>query len=235
MIADADLFEAEMAAVSRAQATMETAGLDASEYQHALRDLIQHYNRLMRETHRLIRHGDRTEAELTAANAKLQRLGAELDYKARHDHLTSTLNRRAVFELARHYLSDTCLALILLDIDFFKQINDTFGHPKGDEVICELVERLSATLSDRFDIGRVGGEEFTILLPGMNLGDARSVADSIRQHISGRAFFCLPSHPVTASFGISWSAAGTDFGLAYSNADTALYRAKNQGRNQVAF
>ncbi|CAM5395808.1 diguanylate cyclase OS=Eoetvoesiella caeni OX=645616 GN=DFR37_103253 PE=4 SV=1 [Eoetvoesiella caeni] len=231
---DTELFEVEMTALMRAQEAAAKTNLDAGQYRHALVDLVQHFQRLMRETHRLIRHGDRTEAELNTVNAKLRQLSAELDYKARYDNLTGTLNRGAVFEQAQRHLRETSLSVIILDIDYFKRINDTFGHPTGDAVICELVDRLAATLAGRGEIGRVGGEEFTILLPGTALQESAFVAESIRQHIAGKPFLCLPSsHPVTASFGVSWNVSGTAFDLAYSNTDAALYQAKNLGRNQV--
>lgn len=230
---DAELFEAEMQALSRAQAVVEATGTDVDLYRRALEDLMQQYRRLMRETHRLIRHGDRTEAELNAVNARLQKLSEELDYKARHDSLTGILNRSAVFELAQRYLQEESLALILLDIDFFKQINDRYGHPAGDAVLRELAERLSRALAGRGDVGRVGGEEFTILLPGTALRDSTAIAESIRHSIAGRAFTSLPGHAVTASFGVGWSAPGTEFEHAYSRADAALYRAKNKGRNRI--
>lgn len=233
-MADNDLFEVETAALARAQDTWGTPGLDAEQYRHALHDLIQHYRRLMRETGRLIQHGDRTEAELSDANTKLQQLSAELDYKARHDSLTGTLNRGAIFAQARRYLEQASLSLITLDIDFFKRINDTYGHPAGDAVLQELAGRLLHTLAGRGDIGRVGGEEFTILLPDTALPECASLAESIRRAIADHAFSCLPCQRITASFGISWSPAGTDFKSAYSRTDTALYQAKNQGRNQVA-
>ncbi len=234
-MANTHLFEAEMATLTRAQTAVNATDLDASQYRHALEDLMRHYRRLMRETHRLIQHGDRTEAELNNVNAKLQQLSATLDYKARHDHLTGTLNRGAIFEQARRYLLSAPLSMITLDIDFFKQINDTFGHPTGDAVLQELVGRLSDTLAGQGDVGRVGGEEFTVLLPDTALQESVSIAEFIRQSIAGQFFSCIPSHAVTASLGVSWSAPGTDLKDAYSRTDAALYRAKNQGRNKVAF
>ncbi|MGE4126453.1 MAG: GGDEF domain-containing protein, partial [Pusillimonas sp.] len=162
---DKDLFELEMAALANAQAVAANPALDAQDYRQALHELTQDYRRLMRETHRLIRHGDRTEAELNSVNLKLQQLGSELDYKARHDTLTGTLNRGAVFEEAHRFLQTRHLSLVMLDIDFFKRINDSFGHPAGDAVIRELVERLSEVLQDQGTVGRVGGVVFTILLP----------------------------------------------------------------------
>lgn len=230
---DAELFETEMQALHRAQSVVNAAGLDVEHYRRALEDLMQQYRRLMRETHRLIRHGDRTEAELTNANSRLQQLSAELEYKARHDSLTGILNRSAVFELAQSHLRKGSLALVLLDIDFFKHINDRYGHPAGDAVLRELAQRLCATLAGRGEVGRVGGEEFTILLPETGLDEAAAVAESIRRSIAGQAFASLPQQAVTASFGIGWNAPGTDFEQAYSCADTALYRAKHEGRNRV--
>ena len=98
-----------------------------------------------------------------------------------------------------------------------------------------LVKRLSEVLKGQGTIGRVGGEEFTILLPDTSLEAAAAIAESIRHNVACRTFECLPQHPVTASFGISWSAPGTAFEYAYSTADAALYEAKKQGRNRVVY
>ncbi len=228
-----DLFAAEAAALAQAQAALDQGGQSAERYQAELAQLVTHYRRLMRETRRLINHSDRTEYELNAANAKLQQLGEALAYKARHDTLTGALNRGAVFERAHHHLQQSTLALIVLDIDFFKRINDTFGHPTGDAVIQELVQRLRTHLAGMGEIGRVGGEEFTVLLPGLPLAQAAGIAESIRQAVAGQAFTCLPRHAVTASFGVSWSPPLTEFSDAYARADLALYRAKHGGRNRV--
>ncbi|HUH87765.1 MAG TPA: GGDEF domain-containing protein [Pusillimonas sp.] len=232
---DTHLFEAETHALERAQNAVTAEQAEPQFYRQALNDLIRHYRRLMRETHRLIQHGDRTEAELNAVNAKLQQLSAELDYKARHDSLTGILNRSAIFDLAQRHLKQGPMSLVLLDIDFFKRINDTFGHPAGDAVLQELVVRLSETLDGRGEVGRVGGEEFTILLPGRTLMDSVAIAESIRANIAKRSFSQLFSHPVTASFGVSFNLPGTPFETAYAEADAALYRSKNQGRNQVNY
>lgn len=231
---DKALFENEIAVLTRAQATLSTTELDTAQCQRTLAELTHHYQRLMREMHRLIRHSDRTEAELNALNTKLQHLSAELEYKARHDTLTGALNRGAVFELAKAHLKIGPMSLIMLDIDHFKRINDTFGHPTGDAVIQELIDRLHTALNKQGDIGRVGGEEFTILLPNMPLDESSLLAEKLRLKIASQPFSCMATpNPVTASFGISWSPSKTDFEDAYSRADAALYRAKQQGRNQV--
>jgi diguanylate cyclase (GGDEF)-like protein len=235
LMSNIDLFEAETAALARAYKALATNGLPADGYRPALEDLIRHYERLMRETRRLIARSDRTERELNTVNATLQQLSRELDYKAKHDNLTGALNRGAVFEHAAHYLQQGPLSLIVLDIDFFKRINDAFGHPAGDAVIRELVSRLTTTLSQAGsgEVGRVGGEEFTVLLPGMDVANAMRLAETVRHAIADRVFDCLPTHQVTASFGVSWSAAGGDFETAYGHADAALYQAKHAGRNRV--
>ncbi len=242
MMAVADLFESETAALTKACDALSTAGMPADGYRPALAELVGHYERLMRETRRLIARSDRTERELNALNARLQQLTSELDYKARHDNLTGALNRGAVFERACRHLKTVPMALIVLDIDFFKRINDQFGHPAGDAVIKELVRRLTATLheaggvggaGEMGEVGRVGGEEFTVLLPSTDLAHAMEMAEAVRSAIGDYPFACLPGYKVTASFGVSWSAPGADFEAAYAHADTALYRAKNSGRNRV--
>lgn len=230
---DDHLFHAEIQALSAARAVQVRDGLEAEQYRAALRELTTHYERLVRDTRRLIRHGDRTEAELTLANNRLRQLGAELDYKARHDNLTGVLNRGAIFELATAYLTQRALSLIVLDIDFFKRINDSFGHPMGDAVIRELVERLSEGLEGQGDIGRVGGEEFTILLPDVSQEDATDIARRLCRVVGEQPFACLPAHPVTASFGVGWASPACAFEVAYRLADEALYLAKRHGRNCV--
>lgn len=230
---DTDLFEAETAALVMACDVLATDCMTAEGYRTALDELARNYQQLMRETRRLIARSDRKELELNTLNTKLQQLSAELDYKARHDNLTGVLNRGAVFERADYFLKTTSLSLIVLDIDFFKRINDEFGHPTGDAVIRELVTRLETTLGDVGEIGRVGGEEFTILLPSLELNKATDIAETLRKAIADEAFSCSPAPRVSASFGVSWSEQGSDFEEAYGHADSALYRAKHSGRNRV--
>jgi diguanylate cyclase (GGDEF)-like protein len=230
---DVDLFEAEAEALERAKGVLASGTEDLSHYRAALEELVQHYGQLMRQSRRLISRSDRTERELNQLNSRLQQLSDELDHKARHDNLTGALNRGAVFESAHRILEKSAMSLVVLDIDFFKRINDEFGHPTGDAVIRELVNRLSLTLDGAGIIGRVGGEEFSILLAEVPLEDAAALAEKMRQAIAGEIFPCLPSRPVTSSFGVSWSAAGGDFEDTYARADEALYQAKRGGRNRV--
>lgn len=229
-----DLFKDETSALAASRSVFATEALPAQSYRDALGNLTVYYERLMRETRRLIHRSDREERELNALNARLHHLTAQLDYKASHDPLTGALNRGAVFELAPRYLAKAPLALIVLDIDLFKLINDAFGHPTGDAVIRELVTRLSEALDGVGEVGRVGGEEFTILLPGIVVDDAMAMAETMRQRIADAPFACLPTHQVTASFGVSRSEPGGSFADLYSRADEALYNAKRSGRNRIA-
>jgi diguanylate cyclase (GGDEF)-like protein len=232
-MSDIDLFEAETAVLANANEVLASDVVSADDYRTALKELVQGYGQLMRESRRLIARSDRTERELNLLNSRLKQLSDELDYKARHDNLTGALNRGAVFDLAHRFLEDSSLSLIVLDIDFFKRINDEFGHPAGDAVIRELVNRLRKSLDGKGEIGRVGGEEFTVLLRNASLDEAVQLAEKVRLAIAGELFSCLPSRPVTASFGVSWSKAGSDFEDAYARADAALYQAKHGGRNRV--
>lgn len=232
-MADVDLFQAEEAALARALAVHARANVDADAYRLALGELIARYQRLMREMRRVIRHGDRQERELNALNARLRQLAEQLDYKASHDSLTGELNRAAVIELVTQHLSRMATSLIVLDIDHFKRINDSFGHPAGDAVIVELVQRLKGALPATGALGRVGGEEFTVVLPGTDLDAATRIAEAMRRAVSDRPFDAVSGGQVTASFGVSWNADGTTFDHAYARADQALYSAKRGGRNRV--
>ncbi|KAF1043983.1 MAG: putative diguanylate cyclase DgcQ [Herbaspirillum frisingense] len=230
---DVDLFEAEAEALERAKSVLASGTEDLAGYRAALEELVQNYGQLMRQSRRLISRSDRTERELNQLNSRLKQLSDELDYKAKHDNLTGALNRGAVFERAHQILEQSPMSVIVLDIDFFKRINDEFGHPTGDAVIRELVNRLRNALDGVGLIGRVGGEEFSILLAGTGLDEAVVLAEKIRHAIAGDIFACLPSRPVTSSFGVSWAPAGGDFEDAYARADEALYQAKRGGRNRV--
>jgi diguanylate cyclase (GGDEF)-like protein len=234
-MADHDLFEAEETALRAAADTHAKDSLDARLYRDALGTLITQFRRLVRETRRVIMHSDRQERELNTLNARLTQLAAELDYKARHDPMTGAFNRRAVIELTEAHLRDGALSLIVLDIDHFKRINDEHGHPAGDAVIVELVARLRAIAPESVAVGRVGGEEFTVVLPQMALQTAVALAEQMRAQVAASPFDMPVGRIVTASFGVSFTPPEGTFTEAYGRADAALYEAKRRGRNAVAF
>ncbi|MDO8893121.1 MAG: EAL domain-containing protein [Sulfurimicrobium sp.] len=167
---------------------------------------------------------------------------SRLDHLAHHDPLTSLpnrllLNARMEHALARAHRGNTLLAVLFLDLDHFKNINDTLGHPIGDLLLQEVAQRLTHCVREEDTVSRLGGDEFTILLE--DLEDSR-FASSIAQKIIAvlAESFMLQGHEVfvTCSVGISiFPADGGDITTLFKNADSALYRAKEQGRNNYQY
>jgi len=122
----------------------------------------------------------------------------------------------------------------MLDIDFFKKINDNYGHTAGDAVLKELVRRILAELRPYDTFGRYGGEEFIILLPGAFMYEVLVVAERIREAIRSTSFDITPSGlPVTASFGVAEFDFKENSDALINRVDVALYKAKNNGRDRV--
>lgn len=228
-----DLFKSENDALEHARSILTLSGADAETYRRSLADMTSHFERLMRETRRLIGRSDRAEREMNTLNTQLQILARQLEYRATHDGLTGVLNRSAVIDLTVQTLQKTGAVMIVLDIDHFKQVNDEFGHPAGDAVIQGIVGCLRRIVGDAGKIGRVGGEEFTVLLPAGDITEGLSLAHAMREAIAGHVFGNPVNRQITASFGVSANPVGTSFDTAYSSADTALYHAKRSGRNRV--
>ena len=228
-----ELFSTEHALLEQARALASEPQHSAGVYQDALLLLCQHYERLIRESGRLISRSDRAERELTQLNQRLQTLAAELEYKASHDPLTRVYNRSAIIERIGQALEAGCAGLILLDIDHFKAINDQFGHPTGDRVICEMIARVRQSVPEIGSVGRVGGEEFTILLPQRSLAETVIIANYVHAGLNAAPLDVLPDRLVTVSLGVSYGACGSDFDDLYATADAALYEAKRLGRNRV--
>src|SRR5471030_3070759 len=172
---EADLFTAEAAALAAARSMHADVDAPGAEQRRVLGELILHYERLMRETRRLIRRSDRAERDMHQLNRQLHELAGQLEYRATHDPLTGALNRGAVIEHASRCLEQGDVALIVLDIDHFKQVNDDFGHPAGDAVIQAVVDCLNALFGREVAIGRVGGEEFSVVWPTASAFDAAVV------------------------------------------------------------
>lgn len=228
-----DLFESETQALQRVRETLAIPGAQAGLYRESLIEITLHFERLMRETRRLIGRSDRAEREMNALNLQLGTLARQLEYRATHDALTGVLNRGAIIETSCATLSSQGAVMIVLDIDHFKQVNDDFGHPVGDAVIKGIVECLRRIVGDAGLVGRVGGEEFTVLMPAGCLEQGMALAQAMRVAVAEHVFQAPVNRPITASFGVSANPAGTPFDAAYGAADEALYRAKRAGRNRV--
>ncbi len=169
-----------------------------------------------------------------------ERLRVELEFMATRDSMTGAFNRRAFFshaeiEWSRSQRSGRPLAVITSDIDFFKKVNDTYGHHVGDLVIKDYSNRAAKMLRLSDILARFGGEEFVILLPDTGLGEAKQVAERIRREIGLQRDKALPAY--TVSLGVSVADGKTkeakDIQALIAEADAALYRAKQGGRNRV--
>lgn len=168
---------------------------------------------------------------------KLKEKSNLLEYQASHDKLTGLYNRNKFDEIfskeikrAKRYNND--LSLILFDIDDFKNVNDTYGHQMGDEVLKELAKLLTNNVREPDICVRWGGEEFLILLPQTNLQGAISVAEKLRITISKEPLTSLKL-PISTSFGVVQMNENDDEFSLISKCDKLLYSAKNSGKNKV--
>lgn len=164
---------------------------------------------------------------------------AQLEELATTDALTGIANRRCFSErveaeLGRARRNGRPLGLLLLDIDFFKKINDNYGHDVGDKVLIELTRRVGAQLRSIDLFARLGGEEFSILLPETSLPGALLVAERMRKNMAAEPMVC-GEHKllVTMSVGVTCFEAEDSLDRALKRADQALYAAKEGGRNRV--
>jgi diguanylate cyclase (GGDEF)-like protein/PAS domain S-box-containing protein/putative nucleotidyltransferase with HDIG domain len=174
-----------------------------------------------------------TLIELAVTSAEARRVLAE---RAANDHLTGLLNHRSFHERLqaeweRSVRHGRDLALVVMDIDNFKQVNDTFGHPTGDRVLSEFARRLRACGRAGDVLARVGGEEFAWLLPETDAADAIAMAERCRRAIAAEHFDEVG--PITASLGVCDDGDALGPGEMYQLADEALYAAKSSGRDRV--
>ena len=178
----------------------------------------------------------RLNRKIASTNSKLKDKTRELEYISTRDSLTNLFNRRYVenaFESERlrtiRYKHD--LALIIIDIDHFKAINDTFGHQVGDGVLRTFANLLKANIRTSDILGRWGGEEFIIVCPEINIDNAVKMARGLCTKVGQTPFDIAGTQ--TASFGVTGFKKGDDIQAMISRADHALYQAKSNGRNRV--
>lgn len=177
--------------------------------------------------------------DLEALNARLQAANAELDRLAHIDALTAVANRRS-FDQAFAALdtsSDRPWALLMCDIDHFKRINDTLGHPIGDAVLREVSQILRDSVRGDDQLARYGGEEFVAVLRDTGRDGALDVAERVRAQVASTDFAArlgVPLWPITISIGVAVAPEdGKDREQLMQRADQAMYVAKTQGRNRV--
>ena len=181
------------------------------------------------------------ESMVQERTSELRKAYHDIEHQAMHDALTGLLNRRAVFsdlkqELSRTQRKSEPLSLIMADLDHFKSINDTYGHQAGDAVLEETARRMHACVRPYDKVGRIGGEEFMIILGDCGRAEGLEIAERIRKSIGDQGFeFDGEKIRATVSLGVATTIANQTFekDLLISAADKALYRAKRDGRNTV--
>ncbi|MFA6972278.1 MAG: EAL domain-containing protein [Gallionella sp.] len=168
------------------------------------------------------------------AEARMQQL-------AHFDFLTGLPNQALLRDRVSHAMKlaqrgSTQLAVLFLDIDHFKNINDTLGHRIGDELLIQLASRLKSLVRDEDTLSRLGGDEFILVLPGTNADGAAHVAEKVLEMVAQTCHIEQYELVVTPSIGIAiYPSDGMDFDKLYQSADVAMYRAKRDGRNTYRF
>ncbi len=173
--------------------------------------------------------------------SEIQSLQHELELQATTDHLTGLFNRRHYFELAERTFSESKrhnkpFSVIMLDIDFFKEINDEYGHPIGDTIIQFISFLVHSSIRKEDVLARVGGEEFSILLPNTDIKSAELIAEKIRLNIDSNnatGDWSGKIHPKISLGVASLTQDDINFHQIYTRSDKALYGSKCSGRNKV--
>jgi two-component system cell cycle response regulator len=176
------------------------------------------------------------------ADDRIRQLNTQLEHLAMTDELTGLTNRRSFFilgarEIKRAQRYQTPLSMLMIDLDGFKIVNDTYGHEAGDQMLQCLANTLKENIREIDLLARLGGEEFSVLLPNTEASAAVKLAERLRQ--AAEALYCSfqgQKVNVTMSIGVaSFDNEMMDLDTLLRNADTAMYQAKHQGRNQVVF
>lgn len=194
---------------------------------------------LKRHNHTLQEAVNQTRAELTLTARSARDAQEALKEQALKDGLTGLWNRRAIFamlekEIFRAQRDRFSITLVMIDLDHFKDINDTWGHPAGDEVLREAASRLIELMRPYDCIGRYGGEEFLVVLPSCSSHNGVQRAEEFRRAIAARPVFTAAGQlEVTCSVGVAAWRESMPPDQLINRADEALYRAKRLGRNRV--
>lgn len=189
----------------------------------------------LREKDEKIRHSNE---ELNKKNLLLLEANRVLTEKSITDSLTKLYNHQYIYdavikETQLSKLHGRSLCLMMADIDFFKRVNDEYGHLIGDKVIIKLTQIIKDIIRETDLAGRYGGEEFLIVLPGTKLNEALSIAEKIKETIENRKFHDKRLK-VTISIGVA-EYTGEDVALLINKADNLLYKAKENGRNRIEY
>ncbi|ANK86028.1 MULTISPECIES: GGDEF domain-containing protein [Rhizobium] len=189
-------------------------------------------------------HGERTVEDVVQRSQEMDQVRKELDeYKriANTDSLTRLSNRRAFDDRLAAVFNNPGMrpvtALLLADIDNFKKINDTYGHPVGDKILATVASVIRSNVRRDVFVARAGGEEFALIIEGNTAEEVTAIAERIRRTLETTPFKNSRTRvnygPITVSIGICMASNAEDAGELYSKTDIALYGAKNAGRNCI--
>ncbi|MCP4272803.1 MAG: diguanylate cyclase [Gammaproteobacteria bacterium] len=216
--------------------------LSASDELMRLADSVNHLSHSLqlheKQEEELRLHRDHLKNLVDEKTADLQKANNELEILATTDKLSQLMNRASIDdvfenEIARFWRTKSQFTIVLLDIDFFKQFNDNFGHQIGDKVIVEISRLLKNNVRSTDSVGRWGGEEFLIICPSTDSSGGRNLAESLREKIAQYKFVNLGK--VTCSFGVTTTKTNDQMKDMLKRADTALYKAKDSGRNKIEY
>ncbi len=212
---------------------------------NSLEDLGQVVTALVADTRKMVEKNVALELQLVSSSKQVTELRENLDNVRREamtDGLTGLSNRKSFDKQIRDCIDiateqDTPLVLMMLDIDYFKRFNDTFGHQVGDQVLRLVARTLTDNVKGRDIAARFGGEEFAIILPETGIEAGMKVADILRKLVETKEVVNKTSHEtlgrITLSAGVAQYKAGESISDFIERADAALYQAKRNGRNQV--
>lgn len=165
----------------------------------------------------------------------------ELIQISREDQLTRLLNRRAFFELVTEFERSSAagsvgLALMIIDVDYFKKINDTFGHQAGDQALKSIADAITSVSPTSSLVARLGGEEFAVVLNSADESEISELAEAIRKSVSDIHFAPngYPTH-LSVSIGVCIGTSRSSFNEIFLSADQKLYESKSKGRNIVTY
>jgi diguanylate cyclase len=222
------------------------SGVAAGDFGKSIESLKERIQHLIRETQKTAGRSEYVGLRLRESVIKIEALERNLESALRDatmDGLTGVANRKSFDAAIRKLAGDAMnsgddLALLMIDVDHFKNVNDTWGHDVGDAVLCHVARTLQQSVRVQDHIARYGGEEFTVILPHTDRNDAVTVGEHLCQALARdplRSDVTPPMKPITISIGVSLYEAGDPLADWVKRSDAALYRAKREGRNRVEF
>lgn len=220
-----------------------------SEENNLLKEYIflsQQYKKLLKDIEKITTIGDMSQRKLFEANEIVHKQNLEIEKKNKelykisiYDGLTKQYNRAYILDILSEEFTKSKennleLSFIIFDIDHFKLINDKFGHQAGDSVLVGITGLIRKKIKKEYLLGRYGGEEFVIILPGASVKSAEKISEKIRKAVEEKVFIINDKEVnITISCGVSDMFVGNpaNVDMLIRNADEALYKAKTAGRN----